>query len=228
MIRWMGQHATLQPVPGGAFEVDINGVPVRGHYLEIDPPRRVLIAWGVTGNPALPPGATQVEFTSPSPPPPPAPTCGSSAAACPCPRHPFTQRAGSTSSSGSPAPPPEETPAPTPGTAEAAQVAEVPALRRDLRAARAGLNAPVTDFCGAMADRSAGGSSAALEWRRVGTVLPEIAGDASHKHLVIQGLHARCRDATMSALRWLVPGATAPGGEGADDGCRTIRPGIQC
>src|SRR5262249_59103266 len=63
MIRWMGQHATLRPVPGGAFEIDINGVPVRGHSLEIDPPRRVLVSWGVAGNPALPPGATQVEFT---------------------------------------------------------------------------------------------------------------------------------------------------------------------
>jgi len=63
MVRWMGQHATLRPVPGGAFEIDINGVPVRGHYLEIDPPRRVLVSWGVVGNPALPPGATQVEFT---------------------------------------------------------------------------------------------------------------------------------------------------------------------
>jgi uncharacterized protein YndB with AHSA1/START domain len=40
MIRWMGQHAVLKPAPGGAFEVDINGVPVRGQYLEIDPPRR--------------------------------------------------------------------------------------------------------------------------------------------------------------------------------------------
>jgi uncharacterized protein YndB with AHSA1/START domain len=63
MIRWMGQHATLQPVPGGAFEVDINGVPVRGQYLEIDPPRRVLVTWGVSGNDVMPPGATQVEFT---------------------------------------------------------------------------------------------------------------------------------------------------------------------
>jgi uncharacterized protein YndB with AHSA1/START domain len=63
MTRWMGQHATLDPVPGGAFEVDINGVPVRGHYLEIDPPRRVVVSWGVAGNTELPPGATQVEFT---------------------------------------------------------------------------------------------------------------------------------------------------------------------
>jgi len=63
MIRWMGQHATLEPAVGGAFEVDINGVPVRGHYLEVDPPRRVVVSWGVAGSADLPPGATQVEFT---------------------------------------------------------------------------------------------------------------------------------------------------------------------
>ena len=63
MIRWMGQHAVLKPVPGGAFEIDINGVPVRGQYLEIDPPRRVLVSWGIAGNSGMPPGATTVEFT---------------------------------------------------------------------------------------------------------------------------------------------------------------------
>jgi uncharacterized protein YndB with AHSA1/START domain len=63
MIRWMGQHAALKPVPGGAFEIDINGVPVRGRYLEIDPPRRVLVSWGVAGNAGMPPGTTEVEFT---------------------------------------------------------------------------------------------------------------------------------------------------------------------
>jgi uncharacterized protein YndB with AHSA1/START domain len=63
MIRWMGQHATLEPAPGGTFEVDINGVPVRGRYLEVDPPRRVVVSWGVAGSTGMPPGATQVEFT---------------------------------------------------------------------------------------------------------------------------------------------------------------------
>jgi uncharacterized protein YndB with AHSA1/START domain len=63
MIRWMGQHAVLKAVPGGAFEVDIDGIPVRGQYLEIDPPHRVLVSWGVAGNTDMPPGATEVEFT---------------------------------------------------------------------------------------------------------------------------------------------------------------------
>jgi uncharacterized protein YndB with AHSA1/START domain len=62
-VRWMGERALLQPAPGGAFEVDINGVPVRGRYLEVDPPRRVVVSWGVAGSSGLPPGATQVEFT---------------------------------------------------------------------------------------------------------------------------------------------------------------------
>ena len=63
MVRWMGQHATLEPIEGGAFEVDINGVPVRGQYLEIDPPHRVVVSWGVAGHADMPPGATRVEFT---------------------------------------------------------------------------------------------------------------------------------------------------------------------
>jgi len=63
MTRWMGQHATLDPTPGGTFNVDINGVPVRGRYLSIDPPRRVVLTWGVAGSTDLPPGSTEVEFT---------------------------------------------------------------------------------------------------------------------------------------------------------------------
>ena len=63
MIRWMGQHATLDPAAGGVFEVDINGVPVRGRYLEIDPPHRVVVSWGVAGSTDMPPGTTRVEFT---------------------------------------------------------------------------------------------------------------------------------------------------------------------
>jgi uncharacterized protein YndB with AHSA1/START domain len=63
MVRWMGQYATLNPAAGGVFEVDINGVPVRGHYLEIDPPSRVVVSWGVAGSADLPPGTTSVEFT---------------------------------------------------------------------------------------------------------------------------------------------------------------------
>jgi uncharacterized protein YndB with AHSA1/START domain len=61
MVRWMGEFARLDPVAGGEFTVDIRGVPVRGRYLELDPPRRLLVSWGHAGSDHLPPGASTLE-----------------------------------------------------------------------------------------------------------------------------------------------------------------------
>ena len=61
MVQWIGDWAELTAAPGGAFALDINKTPVRGHYVEIDPPRRVVFTWGVAGNDTLPPGSTTVE-----------------------------------------------------------------------------------------------------------------------------------------------------------------------
>lgn len=58
----MGQHAALDPRPGGEFAVDIAGHAIRGRYLEVERPRRVVVAWGVAGSDDLPPGASTVEF----------------------------------------------------------------------------------------------------------------------------------------------------------------------
>lgn len=63
MIEWMGRRATLEPVAGGRFEVDIEGAPVRGEYLEVDPPNRLVFSWGGDGNDVIPPGSTRVEIT---------------------------------------------------------------------------------------------------------------------------------------------------------------------
>ena len=63
MLAWMGDHAVLEPRQGGQFSVDINGVPVRGRFLVVDPPRRVVLSWGHAGSAALPPGSTTVEIT---------------------------------------------------------------------------------------------------------------------------------------------------------------------
>jgi uncharacterized protein YndB with AHSA1/START domain len=63
IVRWMGEWADLQPKPGGAFVIDINGVPIRGEYVLVEPPHRVVFTWGVAGNDALPPGSTTVDIT---------------------------------------------------------------------------------------------------------------------------------------------------------------------
>lgn len=63
MTAWMGQHADLGPRPDGTFAVDIAGYPIRGRYLHVEPPTRVVVSWGVAGSDELPPGASTVEFT---------------------------------------------------------------------------------------------------------------------------------------------------------------------
>jgi uncharacterized protein YndB with AHSA1/START domain len=62
MLAWMGQHAELDATPGGVFAVDIEGNPVRGEYLEVDPPRTVVVSWGVLGSDVLPAGSSRVTF----------------------------------------------------------------------------------------------------------------------------------------------------------------------
>ncbi|EPH03426.1 hypothetical protein HMPREF1531_01487 [Propionibacterium sp. oral taxon 192 str. F0372] len=62
MTAWMGQYADLDPTPGGQFAVDVAGYPIRGEYLIVEPPRRVVFSWGFPGNEELPTGASTVEF----------------------------------------------------------------------------------------------------------------------------------------------------------------------
>lgn len=62
MAAWMGQHAVLDPQAGGMFAVDIAGHPIRGRYLHVEHPTRVVVSWGVAGSEDLPAGASTVEF----------------------------------------------------------------------------------------------------------------------------------------------------------------------
>lgn len=61
LTRWLGHAAEVEPVAGGRFAVDINHRLVRGRYLEVRPPHRVVFSWGDAGSAALPPGSSRVE-----------------------------------------------------------------------------------------------------------------------------------------------------------------------
>lgn len=63
MVRWMGNWADLEAKPGGKFALDIRGVPLRGEFVAVEPPHRLVFTWGAPGNPAVPPGSTTVEIT---------------------------------------------------------------------------------------------------------------------------------------------------------------------
>lgn len=60
LVRWMGDYAALDAQPDGAFAVDINGVIIRGHYVRVERPHLIEIAWGEAGNPLMPPGSTHL------------------------------------------------------------------------------------------------------------------------------------------------------------------------
>ena len=63
LTAWMGEHATLEPYAGGVFQVDIAGSPIRGRYLEVVRPHRVVVSWGLAGSEEFPSGCSTVSFT---------------------------------------------------------------------------------------------------------------------------------------------------------------------
>lgn len=62
LVAWIGDHAVLDAQPGGEFTLDIEGIPVRGQYLEVRAPERVVVSWGHAGSETLPPNSTKVQF----------------------------------------------------------------------------------------------------------------------------------------------------------------------
>lgn len=64
LVRWMGRSATLDARVGGAVAIDYNGFDLmRGEFVELVPPTKVVMTWGWAseGSP-LPPGASTLEF----------------------------------------------------------------------------------------------------------------------------------------------------------------------
>jgi uncharacterized protein YndB with AHSA1/START domain len=62
--RWKGSTAELDAQPGGLYRVLMpSGDRVRGEYVAIEPPHRVVFTWGFEGNPDLPPGSSIIEIT---------------------------------------------------------------------------------------------------------------------------------------------------------------------
>lgn len=65
LCEWWGVEADAVAEAGGLFRVVMDGGPVmRGEFLELDPPRRLLFSFGWEANEpgtALAPGSTQVE-----------------------------------------------------------------------------------------------------------------------------------------------------------------------
>ena len=61
LVRWMGDRAVLDPRPGGEFTLFFGDKCVEGRYLELDPTRRLVIAWGRRGSPSFPPLASTLE-----------------------------------------------------------------------------------------------------------------------------------------------------------------------
>ena len=59
---WQGVAATIDPVAGGLFTMDMaNGLRARGQFVELVPNVRVVFTWGWIDHPGLPPGSSVVE-----------------------------------------------------------------------------------------------------------------------------------------------------------------------
>lgn len=65
MVLWKGTTAELDSRPGGTYRVNVAGEHVvRGEYVEIEPPTRIVVTWGWEEEGAsVEPGGSTVEVT---------------------------------------------------------------------------------------------------------------------------------------------------------------------
>ncbi|MGW2936445.1 SRPBCC family protein [Streptomyces sp. NPDC055722] len=64
-LCWMGGDGEFDFRPGGAYRTTVTGENVaQGHFVEVDPPTRLVFTWGwAEGGMPVPPGSTTVEIT---------------------------------------------------------------------------------------------------------------------------------------------------------------------
>jgi uncharacterized protein YndB with AHSA1/START domain len=62
LLRWIGSWVDADPQPGGIFAVDMGETQVRGSYVTVEPPHRVVFTWGIPGNQEMPAGSSTVEI----------------------------------------------------------------------------------------------------------------------------------------------------------------------
>ncbi|MFE9634712.1 SRPBCC domain-containing protein [Streptomyces sp. NPDC006463] len=64
-LAWMGKDGEFTFEPGGAYRTNVSGDNVAaGHFIEIDPPKRIVFTWGwAEGEVPVPPGSSTVEIT---------------------------------------------------------------------------------------------------------------------------------------------------------------------
>jgi uncharacterized protein YndB with AHSA1/START domain len=61
MTRWVGTDVMVDARPGGAFRINVTSRhTARGHFVEVTPYRRIVMAWGWDDGPFTP-GSTRVE-----------------------------------------------------------------------------------------------------------------------------------------------------------------------
>ncbi len=63
LCAWMGDHAELEPRPGGRFVLHLGDRIVEGRYVVVDFPSRLVVTWGRHGSVRLPPGGSTLEVT---------------------------------------------------------------------------------------------------------------------------------------------------------------------
>ena len=62
IVAWMGERATLSPEPGGLYRVELPEYTIRGEFVAVEAPKRVVFTWGWEHEDTLVrPGSSTVE-----------------------------------------------------------------------------------------------------------------------------------------------------------------------